>query len=220
MRAPSRHVGRLQVSSGYLLLRHATYSAVIGSAVMGSKKGIMRPLLCLALLAFAGCATAPSVTPREYLDEQTAATITVVADPWIFTRKNAPPQLDFFNLYAIDVNRMGDHKKYFAVVHYWPGPELAGSGAPALVLSGGAQELKLTAASEDARQLGVAEALDKSAPSSAKTWFYLVDKERLQAIAQSRQLSATLATERVDAAYVVWRDGSSELSEFATALDR
>jgi hypothetical protein len=180
----------------------------------------MRTIVLLAALAFAGCASTPSVAPREYLDEQTAATITVVADPWIFTRKNAPPQLDFFNLYAIDVNRMGDHKKYFAVVHYWPGPDLAGSSAPTLVLNAGSQEMKLTAAIEDARQLGVAQALDKSAPSSAKTWFYPVDKERLQAIAQSRQLAAMLATEKIEATYVVWRDGSSELSEFATALER
>jgi hypothetical protein len=180
----------------------------------------MRSLLALTILAFAGCSSTPSVTPREYLDEQTAATITVVADPWIFTRKNAPPQLDFFNLYAIDVNRMGDHKKYFAVVHYWPSAEITGNGAPALVLSGGSQQIKLEAVQEDARQLGIAQPLDKSAPSSAKTWLYLVDKDRLQAIAQSRELAATLVTDKTDAAYVVWRDGSSELSEFATAFDR
>jgi hypothetical protein len=180
----------------------------------------MRSILIFVALAFVGCSTTPSVMPREYLDEQTAATITVVADPWIFTRKNAPPQLDFFNLYAIDVNRMGDHKKYFAVVHYWPSPEISGDGAPALVLNGGSQELKLQAVREDARQLGIAQAIDKSAPSSAKTWFYPVDKERLRTIAQSRELAATLVTEKVDATYVVWRDGSSELSEFATALDQ
>jgi hypothetical protein len=180
----------------------------------------MRSILALTILAFAGCSSTPSVTPREYLDEQTAATITVVADPWIFTRKNAPPQLDFFNLYAIDVNRMGDHKKYFAVVHYWPSPEIAGGGAPALVLNGGSNQLKLEAVQETARELGIAQPLDKSAPSSAKTWFYPVDKQRLQTIAQSRELAATLVTDKVDADYVVWRDGSSELSEFATAFDR
>jgi hypothetical protein len=192
----------------------------LGSRSREVHKGTMRTIFLFMIVAVAGCASAPSVAPREYLDEQTAATITVVADPWIFTRKNAPPQLDFFNLYAIDVNRMGDHKKYFAVVHYWPGAEFAGGVPPTLVLSGGAQELKLAPASEDARQLGIAQALDKSAPSSAKTWFYPVDKEGLQAIAQGRQLSATLATENGDAAYAVWRDGSSELSEFATAFDR
>jgi hypothetical protein len=180
----------------------------------------MRSMAAAALLlVLAGCATSKSVAPREYLDEQTAATITVVADPWIFTRKNAPPQLDFFNLYAIDVNRMGDHKKYFVVVHYWPGAEMTGT-PPTLLLNGGSQELKLQAIGEDPRKLGIAQPLDKSAPSSSRSWFYPVDTESLQAIAQTRQLAAALRTEASTADYAVWRDGSSELSEFAVAFDR
>src|SRR5688572_9473326 len=179
----------------------------------------MRSSVFLAILIFAGCATTKSVTPREYLDEQTAATITVVADPWIFTRKNAPPQLDFFNLYAIDVNRMGDHKKYFVVVHYWPGAEMLAT-PPTLILNSGSQELKLQAAPEDARKLGLVQPLDKSAPSTAKSWFYPVDKAGLQSIAQTRQLAAALSTEKSTSDYAVWRDGSSELSEFAVAFDR
>jgi hypothetical protein len=180
----------------------------------------MRKIVAIALLLIlVGCASTKSVAPREYLDEQTAATITVVADPWIFTRKNAPPQLDFFNLYAIDVNRQGDHKKYFVVVHYWPGVDMTGT-PPSLVLNGGSQELKLQAVAEDPRKLGIAQPLDKAAPSSAKNWFYPVDKASLQAIAQTRQLSAALLTEKTTADYAVWRDGSSELSEFAVAFER
>jgi hypothetical protein len=175
--------------------------------------------IVVLLIALAGCATSKSVAPREYLDEQTAATITVVADPWIFTRKNAPPQLDFFNLYAIDVNRMGDHKKYFVVVHYWPGAEMLAT-PPTLVLNSGGQELRLQAVAEDARKIGLAQPLDKSAPSTAKSWFYPVDTAGLQSIAQTRQLAAALSTEKLTADYAVWRDGSSELSEFAVAFDR
>jgi hypothetical protein len=180
----------------------------------------MRKVAAVALLVvLAGCAANKSITPREYLDEQTAATITVVADPWIFTRKNAPPQLDFFNLYAIDVNRMGDHKKYFVIVHYWPEGEMT-TTAPTLVLNGGSQELKLLPAKEDARKLGISQPLDKAAPSSARNWFYPVDKTTLQTLAQTRQLGATLVTSTTNADYAVWRDGSSELSEFAVAIDR
>lgn len=181
----------------------------------------MRSLLLLTTLLVAACGTTKSLTPREYLDEQTAATITIVADPWIFTRKNAPPQLDFFNLYAIDVNRMGEHKKYFAVVHYWPPQELLNQGAapPTLMLYGDAEEMKIEAVRENPRQLGIAQSIDKSAPSSAQTWLYPLDTAALQSIARSRQLTARLLTENVDAAYSVWRDGSSELSEFATAFD-
>jgi len=180
----------------------------------------MRTIVAATLFAIlGGCAASKSLEPREYLDEQTAATITVVADPWIFTRKNAPPQLDFFNLYAIDVNRMGDHKKYFVVVHYWPGPEMNVS-APKLNLSSGSQQLQLEATAEDPRKLGIAQPLDKSAPSSARSWFYPVDQAALQTIATNRQLAAALLTEKATADYAVWRDGSNELSEFAVAFDR
>lgn len=178
----------------------------------------MRTISMLCLIAvLAGCAT-PSTGPREYLDEQTAATITVVADPWIFTRKNAPPQLDFFNLYAIDVNRMGAHKKYFVVVHYWPAEDMKAT-PPQLVLGGG-QALKLSAISQDARSLGIAQPIDKAAPASARNWFYPVDNETLQSIARNRQLAASLVSAAATSEYAVWRDGSSELSEFAVAFDR
>jgi hypothetical protein len=179
----------------------------------------MRFTVALAVFALSACAT-KSVLPREYLDEQTAATITVVADPWIFTRRNAQPQLDFFNLYAIDINRMGDHRKYFAVVHYWPGAELTAQGAPRLVLNYGAESIELTAIEQTAREAGIAQPLDTAAPSSAKTWLYPVEAASLQRIAQARQLAATLASEAARSEYAVWRDGSNELSEFATAFDR
>ena len=77
-------------------------------------------ILTSTLLLATGCATTPSHAPREYLDEETAATITVVAQPWVFSRQDAPAQLDSFKLYAVDVNRMGDHKLYLVVMQYWP----------------------------------------------------------------------------------------------------
>ena len=163
----------------------------------------MRKIAMLGLMAvLAGCAT-PSTAPREYLDEQTAATITVVADPWIFTRKNAPPQLDFFNLYAIDVNRMGDHKKYFVVVHYWPGAEFDGGAPPTLVLSGGGQELKLAPASEDARQLGIAQAARQSPhrPRPRRGFIQSI-KRACKRSRQGRQLAATLAPKTATPQYV------------------
>lgn len=180
----------------------------------------MRFLIFVAAFAIASCSTTRSVSPREYLDELTAATITVVADPWIFSRADAPPQQDFFHLYAIDVNRMGDHRKYFALVHYWPGRDLTRPGrpAPTLVLTGGLESLEIEPASEDAHQLGLGEPIDRSAPASSRTWFYPIEQQSLRALAESRDLAATLIADAVRAEYAVWRDGSSELSEFAAAF--
>jgi hypothetical protein len=174
-------------------------------------------MLASALLLTAGCATTDSSAPREYLDEETAATITTVAKPWVFNRQDAPPQLDFFKLYAIDVNRMGDHKQYLVVMQYWPDPALRGASAPTLLLRGPDQEFALQPIAVNPRQLGIAQSIDKSAPAWAQSSFYPIDKAKLQAIAQIRELSAVLITGDMRAPYAPWRDGSEAFSEFATA---
>jgi hypothetical protein len=177
-------------------------------------------MLASALLLAAGCATTDSSAPREYLDEETAATITTVGTPWVFNRQDAPPQLDFFKLYAIDVNRMGDHKQYLVVMQYWPDSRQSGAAAPTLLLRGPDREFALEPIADNPRTLGVAQSFDKSAPAWAQSSFYAVDKAKLQAIAQIRELSAVLITGDVRSPYVPWRDGSEAFSEFATvALD-
>src|SRR5262245_7346855 len=98
------------------------------------------------LLLVTGCTMTRPVGPREYLDEKTAATITVVSDPWIFTRERfgtAVDQNDFLNVYAIDVNRQGDHRQYLAVLQSVPLKEAEAQGpapaAPQLELRMGAR---------------------------------------------------------------------------------
>jgi hypothetical protein len=163
-----------------------------------------------------GCTSTRTIAPREYLDEKTAATITAVADPWIFNREGAPPQLDFVHLYAIDVNRMGDHRKYLVVVKYWPAPELSSADIPTLELGLSRDGLRLEPGGDDPRDLGIGQPIDPSAPRSAKSWFYPIDKAGLAAVSKAQALSLTLVLGDTRAPYVVWRDGSAALSEFAT----
>src|SRR5262245_6154305 len=81
----------------------------------------MRTLVITGLLTtLLGCAATPSTAPREYVDEQTAATITVAADPLVFAQDATAIGRDFLNIYAIDVNRMGHHQQYLAVMQWWP----------------------------------------------------------------------------------------------------
>jgi hypothetical protein len=179
----------------------------------------MRVLILASVLALAGCATEPVVAPREYLDEKTAATITVVADPWVFNREGTTPQLDFINLYAIDVNRMGDHRKYLVVAQYWPAPEWK-AASPSLEIETANGVLAFQPTQADPRELGIGQAVDPAAPRSAKFLFYPIENANLEALARSRQFSVALVNDRSRAAYIVWRDGSAELSEFAAiALD-
>lgn len=66
----------------------------------------------LAAILVAGCASEPPAGPREYLDERTAATITVAGESLVFACDR--PELgvnarDYVTLTAVDVNTSGRH---------------------------------------------------------------------------------------------------------------
>lgn len=164
-----------------------------------------------------GCAAAPTSAPREYLDEQTAATITVVQEPWIFTRAltDANSQRDYLHLYAIDVNRMGDHRQYFAALQSAP---KEGALPPILELRAGEQVVKLEPTSEQARELGIAQPIAESYSLTSAWSYYPVDKSMLSSLAAAGELQAQLISSDGPIAYVLWRDGRDELSELTAVL--
>ena len=73
---------------------------------------------CLAVIVLlSACATAvPGGGGREYLDQQTAATVTVGAPALVFARERpdlAVHARDYLTLVPVDVNRAGAHAQYF-----------------------------------------------------------------------------------------------------------
>jgi hypothetical protein len=175
-----------------------------------------------ALLGVA-CASTPGVTPRSYLDQQTAATITVAADPWIFSSERAntnPDQRDFLNLYAIDVNRMGDHRQYFAVLQSLPLTDAEGRELPppALELRTAGEFLALSPSAESPRDLGVGQPVAQAYTLASIWWYYRVDRNALAMLTRSSELQAALVFNGVRAPYVLWRDGSAAAAAFTSAL--
>ena len=173
-------------------------------------------VIAFSTIWFLGCASTPNA-PREYLDEQTAATITVVNEPWIFTREQsaANQQRDYLHLYAIDVNRMGTHRQYFAALQ--SAPDRA-DAAPILELSAGEQTVKLHAVAEEPRELGIAQPVAESYTLTAAWWYYPVDKQALASWAKAGDLQARLIGADGRIAYVLWRDGREGLSELTALL--
>lgn len=179
----------------------------------------MRTLITtFVLVSLIGCTSAPTRTPREYLDEQTAATITAVAEPWILIREGSSGnERDFLNLYAIDVNRMGDHQQYLAVLQWFPSPPPL-SKQPKLELNGGGAPIVLRASEQDARSLGLAQPVAPAQMPDSKWWYFPVDKSVLGSVAQIRNLRATFVADDRRTPYAIWRDGSAELSELTAVL--
>lgn len=184
----------------------------------------MRILLSFVLfLLLYACSTERVVAPREYLDERTAATITVVRDPWIFTRGSVRAGTgeyrDFLHLYAIDVNRMGEHKQYIAALHSlslegmtdWADP-------PRLELKADAWSMSFQASPAEAREIGIAQPVAESYALEATWWYFPIDKQRLATIANGPQLEAELVWRGERTTYAMWRSGREELSELTAVL--
>lgn len=172
--------------------------------------------LLLSLLV--GCAGPGTVAPREYLDEKTAATITVVADPWVFAndRSASGDERDFLNVYAIDVNRQGDHRQYLAVLQWWPPPGM--SSTPTLELQSQDRTIPLRPVLTSARELGISQPLVTSHPPASKWWYFPVDKQILGAIARSQNVRATFVSGDARIEYIMWRDGRADVAELTDAL--
>ena len=164
-----------------------------------------------------GCASAPATAPREYLDEQTAATITAVKEPWIFTREQnvANEERDFLHLYAIDVNQMGDHRQYIAALQSSAGDTAV---RPVLELTASGQTHRLEALAHSPREIGIAQPIAESYTLTSAWWFYPVDKQVLGALADASDLSARLLVGDQGISYALWRDGREELSELTAVL--
>ncbi len=174
-------------------------------------------ILCLSLCA---CGTERVVTPREYLDERTAATITVVRDPWIFTRgtvsAGSGEYRDFLHLYAVDVNRMGEHKQYVAALI----PEQVSDVAdpPQLELKAAGWSMGLQASHVETREIGIAQPVAESYALAASWWYFPVDKQKLATIANAPDFEAVLVWDDERTSYAMWRSGREELSEFTAVL--
>lgn len=176
----------------------------------------------LSLLC-AACASAPDLEPREYLDEQTSATIKVVAEPWIFSRERtnaSVDQRDFLNVYAVDVNRMGDHRQYLAVLQSQPLIDARGQELPppTLELQIGGEVIELAPALEDPKQFGVAQPIADAYSLTSKWWWFPTDKATLARIANTQNLQAALAAGETRTPYVLWRDGRAEAAAMTAVI--
>ena len=174
----------------------------------------------LSLIFLTGCAT---VAPRQYLDMDTAATITVVANPWVFVsddRNSAFGKRGFLDLYALDVNRAGTHQRYFAVMQSSFDAVLpdSGSSGPTLELQAGGQKLEFQSTAQNLRELGVAQPLENKSAMESRWWCFPVTKDDVAAVSQTRDPRVTLVAQDARFTYVEFRNGSKELTELLATL--
>jgi len=177
--------------------------------------------LAAALLLFMCAALAAPVAPREYLDEQTGATVTVVDRPLVFEyprRDLAANAHDYATLAAAAVDR-GGKVSYVLIVYFWStvDPRLRGIAQPdagSLVLQADDRRIALSLRGHSAREAGIGVAVHAPPVGNAAANVYGLDLATLRFLAASRHLALRADTDGATLTYELWEDRRDDLSGF------
>jgi hypothetical protein len=179
-------------------------------------------VLLLALTVLASCAThQPPAASEEFLDEESANTLLVVATPLVFARDRsdvAAHARDYATLVTVEVDHSGDYTQYL-LLYRWstvdrrmaplPGPD---AGALRIVADGRAIDLEPLARMPvnilKRRQLHVPQHDDVVLRG------YKIDPASLDFIATSRQLKLRMPQESLATPFTLWEDGRNALQQF------
>jgi hypothetical protein len=182
--------------------------------------------VALAILT-GGCATvgAAADAPREYLDQGTGATITLVNTPLVFARERtelAANARDYVTLAAAAVNRTGK-VDYVLVCYRWSTVDARLDNSPppdsdTLVLAADDRRIELRSPSHSARDLGIGTPVHPPPGPVRSQDVYRTDLATLRFIAAARHLQVQLGTGDLAPSYDIWTDGRRALGAFVESL--
>jgi hypothetical protein len=182
----------------------------------------LKAVLLPALIALCSCSSQPRVATREFFDEQTASTLSVVGKPLIFERQRSDVAAhghDFATLVAIEVNNSGQDSEYL-LLYRWstvdrrmsPPPE-PDQGLLRIQADGRTIELRplerLPVSLAQRRRLHFPEHGDVVARA------YRVDLDLLRFVSTSGELVVRLPDESLDTPFMLWDDQRGSLARFA-----
>jgi hypothetical protein len=172
----------------------------------------------LALLMLAACSTHKA---REYLDPQTAATITVAGRGWVFARERtdlAVHAQDYITITPVQLNRNGQRTLYL-YCHVWSTIDrLADKSVTpknaALALLADDRRIPLPVQIAEPRKLGFGRAPVAIPNKAAELRALPIDPELLGFIAHADRLRISVTTGESIDYFLLWRDGREATEEF------
>ena len=180
-----------------------------------------------AVVMFVGSAARADEPPAlEYLDEETGATVTVVAEPLVFAyarRDLAANARDYVTLAAAAVNR-GGKVSYVLISYSWStiDPRLRHAPLPAaesFVLQADDRKIGLSLSAHSAHEAGIGMHVHAPPGSDRAPDVYAADLATLRFVAESRQLQLLSDTEGTTLPYELWQDRRAALRAFVRHMN-
>ena len=187
------------------------------------RRGAWRSLAA-AMTALSTCSIAADAV-REYLDETTAATITAVAEPYIFARERtdlAVNARDYVSLAALEINRAGQ-RSYHWFAYVWSTIDRRGdpSGATPVdqfVLLADGRAITLRGEARSLREAGVGQPPLPAPTRQAQALMFAADTEVFDYVAGSADLRVVLLRKDDQSEFLPWRDARDSLQAFVRAV--
>jgi hypothetical protein len=170
-----------------------------------------------ALLALAGCATAPTEADGDRLDPNTGTTLTFMPRPVeLVAEKARGPNADpFAYLAPFETNRMGSHELYLWV----SAPQAAGALSVPQVYCGD-KLVPLDKFDGSLKEIGLSSAPYKSPAPWSVQWYFKLSGEVLDCLASAPRIRVT--TQAADApeadSYAAQGQAASDVSAFVTRV--
>jgi len=188
-------------------------------------------LLTCTLTVLSACTAIPSAdAPQSYLDQSTAATVTIVGGPLVFARERpnfAVHMRDYITLAAAAVNRGGkiDH---IIIAYFWTtfdphgqerDPAAGVNRAPEdLVVIADDRQIHLVRQERSAHEAGIEEHVHAPPVGDAEPTIYRADLATLRFIAAARHLAMQARTGNVELEYAIWDDRRAALAQWIEEL--
>jgi hypothetical protein len=190
-----------------------------------SKSYVLARLLAMLLpAAIAACASAPPA-PRALLNEHTADTLTVVAEPLLFARVRTVTTdsgHDYATLVAMEKDAAGTYTDLL-LLYRWSIPSYAAT-TPSENNDGQlfiqADEHAIELHPLDKVPVDLSQRKELFAPEhvDVATHAYAIDLDTLRLMASSHELTLRLSKEPADGSFWLWKDGRPALTLFIKQL--
>ena len=162
---------------------------------------------------------------REYLDEQTGATVSAVDRPIVFARdrsERAANQRDYVTLAAAAVNR-GGARDYVLIAYVWstldPRYEPANVDPDSLVLVADDRRIRLSANGKTSADLGIGRGIDAPRGRGTKPLVFPTDPATMRFMAAARSLEMQVKADDTVVTYILWDDQRKSLDRFVHFLE-